>query len=142
MRVQEIMSRNVKQISSNAMICEAADCMREYEVGVLPVTQDKRTVGVITDRDIVIRVIAAGMDPRITPVKEAMTPELACCEEYDSIEDAARIMEDRQVRRLLVMDSADRVVGILSVSDLAMKASNEHLAYEVIERICEPVHSA
>jgi CBS domain-containing protein len=142
MQVREIMSHNVKQISSTATIGEAAECMREYDVGALPVTQDRKTVGVITDRDIVIRAIAADMDPRITPVKEAMTPELVCCEEYDRIEDAARIMEDRQVRRLLVVDSADRVVGILSVSDLAMKTGNEHLAYEVIERICEPFHNA
>lgn len=141
MEVRDIMSRDVKLISSSTMLDEAAAWMQKYDIGALPVVQDEETIGVITDRDVVIRAIAAGMDPRTTPVTEVMTTELACCHEHDSIEDAARIMEERQVHRLLVTDGTDKIVGILSISDLTLKIHNEHLVYEVLEQICEPAHS-
>ncbi len=139
MQVREIMSSNVKQIGSSAMIAEAAERMRKYDVGVLPVIQDRKTIGLITDRDIVIRAVAAGIDPRTTPVKDVITPGAVCCNEHEEVEKAARLMEDNQVHRVLVVDSENKMVGILSVGDLAMKTSDEHLAHEVLERVCEPV---
>jgi len=141
MKVREIMSSHVRQIGANAKLNEAADRMRQYDVGVLPIVEGNKTVGIITDRDIVVRAVAAGMDPRGTAVTEAMTPEVAYCNEEDEVGKAARIMEDQQLHRLLVLNQEGVVVGILSVGDLALKTSDQHLAYEVLERVCEPVRS-
>jgi CBS domain-containing protein len=92
----------------------------------------------LTDRDIVVRAVAAGLNPKMTVVKDVFTPEVLCCSEEDDIETAARIMEDNQVRRLVVLGDDQAVVGMLSLGDLALKTSNDHLAYEVLERVCEP----
>ncbi len=141
MKVREIMSTHVRQIESHVMLSDAAERMREYDVGILPVVEDYKTVGLITDRDIVVRAIAAGMDPRATAVKESMTPEIAHCDEDDDLQPAARLMEDQQIHRLVVLNHEGTVVGILSIGDLAFRTSDEHLAYEVLERVCEPVRS-
>jgi CBS domain-containing protein len=140
MKVREIMSSPIVIISPDEMISEAAEKMSSYDVGVLPVKQKNKVVGMITDRDIVIRVIAERLDPKTTMVKQAMTREVMCCSEEDDVETAARMMEDRQIHRLLVLGSDDTLVGILSVADLACRAKDEHLTYEVLEKVCEPVH--
>jgi CBS domain-containing protein len=115
--------------------------MKSFDIGVLPVKQKKKIVGMITDRDIVTRVIAKKMDPQSTKVNEAMSREVAFCSEEDEVEMAAKMMEEKQIHRLLVLGSDHNMAGMLSVADLACKARDEHLTYEVMERICEPVHA-
>jgi CBS domain-containing protein len=139
MKVREIMSSPVETIGPYAMINEAAEKMKSSNVGVLPVEQGNKVVGMITDRDIVVRIIAEKLDPQNTKIEQAMTREVMCCYEEDDVETAVKMMENKQIHRLLVMGSDDSLAGILSIADLACKAKDEHLTYEVLERICEPV---
>ncbi len=140
MKAREIMSTYVQSISSSAMVSEAAERMRIFDIGALPILEDNKIVGMLTDRDIVIRVIAAGLDPKMTVIKDAYTPNIISCFEEDEIETAARIMEDNQVRRLVVLGDDSTVAGILSLGDLALKTNIEHLTWEILERVCEPTH--
>jgi CBS-domain-containing membrane protein len=98
---------------------EAAEFIREANVGVLPVVDNNRLIGILTDRDIVVRAVALGDDPASISVSEVMTPEPVCVFEDDSIEVAADVMSSHGLRRLPVIDHGLRVVGILSLSDLA-----------------------
>lgn len=139
MKVQEIMSSHVVQIPNNANLVKAAQMMQSADVGALPVQKNNHTVGLITDRDIVVRAISAELDPKTTPVREVMTPEVLCCSEDDEIEKAERVMEENKVHRLVVLGRDNTIVGVLSLGDLALKTSNEHLAYRALERICEPL---
>lgn len=141
MKVKEVMSSPAETISASTMIIEAAEKMKSLDIGVLPVEKDNKIVGMITDRDVVIRVIAKKMDPSATMVRQAMTPQVICCSEDDDVEDAAKMMEDKQIHRLLVMGSDNMPVGILSLGDLAYRTKGERFACEVLERICEPVHA-
>jgi CBS domain-containing protein len=139
MKVREIMSRRVNQISSSAMLSEAVDRMRTSRVSALPVVENHRIVGLITDRDIALKAAAAGMNPRTTPIGYVMAREVACCSEQDDVEEAARIMESRQVHRLVVLGADGRAVGVLSVGDLALKAADEDPGPRIPRRSCEPI---
>lgn len=141
MKVREIMTGNVIYSGENDSLTDAAKKMRSADIGVLPVQRGDQTIGMITDRDIVVRGLSAELDPKKTPVKECMTREVFCCSADDDVESAESIMEDRQVHRLIVLGDNDRVVGILSLGDLALKTHDEHLAYRALERICEPAHA-
>ncbi|NLX06591.1 MAG: CBS domain-containing protein, partial [Phycisphaerae bacterium] len=92
----------------------------------------------ITDRDITIRVTAEGLDPTTTSVSEAMTEGVVHCREDESIERAAELMEERQIRRLVVVDEDNRPVGIVSLGDLAVRVHDDRLTGEVTERVSEP----
>jgi CBS domain-containing protein len=138
MLIREIMTRNPETIRSDATLKEAAGKMRDLDVGVLPVARGNEIVGVITDRDLVTRALAENEDPRKTKVRQIMTSEVYWCGEDDTLEEAARLFEDKKVHRLLVMNSEHQPSGIITLADLACKGQNEHLAYEVLERICEP----
>jgi CBS domain-containing protein len=139
MKVKEIMSSHVVQIANDASLVKAAQKMQSADVGALPVQKDNKTIGLITDRDIVVRAISAELDPMTTPAGEVMSPEVLCCSEDDEIETAEKTMEENKVHRLVVLDRNNIVVGMISLGDLALKTSNEHLAYRALERICEPV---
>jgi CBS domain-containing protein len=141
MKVREIVGRRASQISSSAMLGEAADRMRRSRVSALPVVEDHRIVGLITDRDIAIKAAAAGMNPRTTPIGHVMARQVACCSEQDDVEEAARIMESRQVHRLVVLGADGRAVGVLSVGDLALKAADEYPGPGIPRRSCEPTRS-
>jgi CBS domain-containing protein len=141
MKVREIMSSHVVQIADNMNVVKAAQKMQSADVGALPVQKDNKTIGLVTDRELVVRAISAELDPKTTPVKEVMSPDVLCCSEEDDIETAERIMEDNKVHRLVVLGRDNIVVGVWSLGDLALKTSNEHLAYRALERICEPVRT-
>lgn len=140
MRVSEIMSSPLETISSEATIANAAEKMKSFDIGVLPVMKEDEVVGIITDRDIVIRVIAENLDPQRTQVKNAMSTEIFSCSEDMELEEAAQLMEEKQVHRLLVLGEDGAVTGILSIGDIARKteAPQDHLVHEVIEKICIP----
>jgi CBS domain-containing protein len=140
MKVREIMSSPVETVAPDAMITEAADKMKIRGVGVLPVEKDGDIVGIITDRDIVVRVIADELNPQRTPVSKAMTFDAMCCSENTDMEEAARIMEEKQIHRLLVLGYDNNISGILSIGDIAIKVKDERILHEVLERICEPSH--
>lgn len=138
MQVKEIMTCSVETINSDANLAEAAQKMRTLEVGALPVWENDELIGMITDRDITIRAVAEEKSLSGTSVKEIMTSDVCCCFEDDDIQEAARLMEENSIHRLLVVNSSDQPIGFVSLSDIAVKSHDEHLAYEVLERISEP----
>jgi CBS domain-containing protein len=141
MRVRDVMTRGVECIPPNASIASAADRMRQLNVGVLPVCEHGRPIGVVTDRDITVRATAGCRGPT-TPVRDCMTPGVISCFEDQGVVEAAGLMEDNQVRRLVVYDRDHRLVGIVSLGDLAVKGINEHLSSEALERVSQPAAPA
>jgi CBS domain-containing protein len=123
MNVADVMTSQVETITPDQTVGEAAQLMQQLDTGVLPVGENDRLVGMVTDRDIVVRVLANGRGPD-APVREAMTESVLYCFEDDSIEDAARQMGDAQVRRLPVMNRDKRLVGIIALGDLALAADS------------------
>lgn len=142
MKISEIMTSNFEMIDSTSSLTDAAREMKSLDVGVLPVREGTRLIGIITDRDIVIRALAPGRDPGSTQVKDIISSEVVYCYEDDSVEDAARLMEEHQIRRLVVCDQDRTPVGIVSLGDLAVKTGKEGLYGEALERISEPVAPA
>ncbi len=139
MQVKHRMTQPVQSIGPDATIREAAQKMKIFNVGVLPVCERGQLVGILTDRDIAIRSTAEGRQPEREQVRYLMSTDVEYCYEDDSIEAAAEKMEKKQVRRLPVLDHDQALQGILSVSDLAVRG-NRRIALEVFERISEPLH--
>ncbi len=119
--VNEIMSTDVQVIAPEATLRQAAELMKELDVGALPVCRDKQLLGMVTDRDITIRGVAAGLDPEGASVADVMTAGLQFCTEDQDTEEVMRTMGDAQVRRLPVVDLDKKLVGIVSISDLALR---------------------
>jgi CBS domain-containing protein len=113
--------------------------MRELNVGVIPVCENDRMTGIITDRDIVIQAIAEGRDPHEVKVRDVMSSPVAYCFEDEELQTVARLMEEKQIRRIPVLSREKRLVGIISLGDLAAKTSDDALSAEVLERVSEPV---
>lgn len=118
MNVREIMSHDVELIDPNATICDAARLMRDDNVGALPVGENDRLVGMVTDRDIVMRAIAEDRPAGSTSVRDVMSKRIYYCFEDDDIDEAADIMAKHQVRRLAVLNRDKRLVGIVALADL------------------------
>jgi len=119
MKVQEVMSTRVESISPTTSLRSAAKKMRDLAVGALPVMDNGKLAGIITDRDVSVYAIAMGHDPQSTEVQKVMTKEVYTCSQEQSISEAAKIMEQHHIRRLAVTDSAASMAGFLSVDDLA-----------------------
>ena len=136
MKVNEVMTRNVCIASPRMSIAQAAKMMAECDSGALPVGEEDRLVGMITDRDIAIRAVARGK-PHETPVREVMSHEVLYCFDDEDIDDIARNMAEQQVRRLPVVNRDKRLVGIVSLGDLSLYARPQH-AGEAIAAISRP----
>jgi len=121
MRVADIMTTGVELTTPQATIREAAARMAELDAGILPVQEGDRLVGMLTDRDIAVRAVARGKGPEC-PVSEAMTPEVKYCYEDEDIGHVVRNMAEIKVQRLPVMNRDKRLVGILSLGDIALQA--------------------
>jgi CBS domain-containing protein len=139
MRIEHAMTRGVECVRPGDSICHAARRMADLNVGSLPVCgENDKLVGMITDRDITIRGTAAGSDPARTPVRDIMTPKVVCCFEDQDVTDAAHLMEEKQVRRVVVLNNDNRLVGILSLGDVAVRCHDDRLSGEALERVSEP----
>jgi CBS domain-containing protein len=136
MQVRQAMSRDVRIASPSQPIREAARAMAEIDAGILPVGENDRLVGMITDRDIAVRAVARGKGPD-TPVREVMSTEVKYCFVDDDIDDIAQNMADLKVRRLPVLNPQKRIVGILSLGDIAL-ASGADPAGSALCDISEP----
>ncbi|MCT7377408.1 CBS domain-containing protein [Chelativorans salis] len=136
MKVSEAMTRNVRTVSPDQSIREAAKIMAEIDAGVVPVGQDDRLVGMLTDRDLAIRAVAQGRDPD-TQVREVMTPDIKYCFEDEDTDHVAHNMGDQQIRRIPVVNRDKRLVGILSLGDLAFKEGPEP-AGEALQGVARP----
>jgi CBS domain-containing protein len=137
MRLNDIMTEYVEVIAPEISIEEAAKQMRSLNVGVLPVCNGSRLVGMLTDRDVTIRAVAEGRDPKITTVEEVMTSEVAYYFEDQETEEAEQVMEKSQIRRLSVLNREKLLVGIVSLGDFATK-DDENRAGRTLERVSEP----
>jgi len=136
MKVGEVMTRDVKLVSPQQSICDAAKMMAECDAGALPVGEDDRLVGVITDRDIAIRAVAEDKGPD-TPVAEVMTKQVLYCFEDESVDHVAQNMGEQQVRRLPVLNREKRLVGIVSIGDLSRNAK-PNTAGKAVAAISQP----
>ena len=136
MQVNEVMSSDVRIANPQQSIREAARTMADIDAGVLPVGENDRLVGMITDRDIAVRAVAAGKGPD-TPVREIMSAEVRYCFDTDEVEEVARNMADIKLRRLPVLDAKKRLVGIISLGDIAL-AEGPDPAGQALCGISEP----
>lgn len=136
MQVSNAMSTDVRIASPGQSIRDAARMMAEIDAGTLPVGENDRLVGMITDRDIAIRAVAAGKDPT-TKVGEVMSAEVKYCFDSDDLEEVAQNMADLKVRRLPVLNKQKRIVGIVSLGDIAL-ADGPKNAGDALCGISEP----
>jgi CBS domain-containing protein len=139
MLVREVMTPHVECIAPSASVMDAARQMKKLDVGALPVCgENDRLVGMVTDRDIAIRAVADRRDMEETKVQDIMTPGVQYCTEDQPVEHAARMMRDNQIRRLVVLNADHRLVGIVSLGDLAVDIDDEQLVGSALEGISQP----
>jgi CBS domain-containing protein len=138
-KVKEIMTPYVESITPEETLQDAAMKMKDMDVGSIPVCVEGTLVGMLTDRDMVVRVLAEGRDYKEVTVSEAMTSDIVYCLEDDDTEKASQIMADRQIRRLPVLSLEEKLVGIIALADLATRASEARSSSEVLEQISSPM---
>ena len=134
MKVSDIMTYGVDYVTPSDPVKKAAEKMRDRNVGLIPVFEGKNPVGMLTDRDLALRVIAENRDPLTTRVSDVMTHEVLFCMENEDVEEAAHVMEYKKVRRLLVKNENREVIGVLALGDIAMSMTRE-LAGEVLKEV-------
>jgi|SRR5262245_22551464 len=137
MRVSEAMTREVKICTPGQTIREVARTMREIDAGAMPVGENDRLIGMITDRDIAIRAVAQGKGPD-TPVREVMSEHIEYCYEDEDLGRVAQGMADVRVRRLPVVNREKRLVGILSLGDLARREAQRNVVAEAVAEVSTP----
>ena len=136
-QLKDLMSRDVKVVSPDTTIGQAAREMRDGDFGLMPVGEDDRMIGTISDRDIAIRAVAEGKDA-YTKVRDVMSEGVAWVYEDETVEQAAMIMSERQVRRLPVVDRDKRLVGIVALGDFAVERSEIKPAAQALQEISRP----
>jgi len=136
MKVSDVMTRDVQTVRPDQTAKEAASFMLSADAGSIPVTDGDRLVGMITDRDIAVRGVAKGNGPD-TPVRDLMSSDCICAREDDNIEDIASKMSKAQVRRLPVIDSNERLCGIVSLGDLSRETDTD-TAGQALEGVSQP----
>jgi CBS domain-containing protein len=141
MKVAEVMTRGVDPIDPAASVQDAATRMAELDVGGLLVGTEEGLTGVLTDRDIILRVVVEGRNPAEVTVAEVMSSRLFTCREDDSVESALAEMRERQIRRMPVYDESGRVTGVVTQSDLARMVQGPEQIQEILRQISEPHRS-
>lgn len=138
MKISQIMSEEVTVCAPSDTIRQAARIMDDIDAGALPVGENDRLVGIVTDRDIAIRAVAEGLGPE-TPVREVMTDGVHYCFEDEDVEDVSQQMADLQVRRLVVLNRGKRLVGVISLGDIAQAGrEGRDRGGEALREISEP----
>jgi CBS domain-containing protein len=138
-QVKEIMTSEVELIHPETPIAEAAEIMKGYDVGALPVCDGDKLVGMLTDRDIIVRATADGFHPETVQTGEVMTSNVVYAFEDQDVSEASKIMEEKQIRRLPILNRDRRLVGVLSLGDIALATENKELAGEALKEVSEPV---
>jgi CBS domain-containing protein len=139
MQVREVMTPAVTTVPPNAPVVDVARIMRDEDIGSVPVAENERLLGMVTDRDIVVRAVSKGQDGIGCTASDVMTPDVRCCMADDDVDDVLRDMADQQVRRLPVVDSQKRLVGIVSLGDLSREAKPKD-AGKSLKGISQPTH--
>jgi len=134
--VKDVMTSNPTTVRADASVVEAARIMRDKDTGIVPVVENDQLSGTITDRDIAVRVVAEGRDPASTVVREIASTDVATVEPEQDLGDALRLMAERQVRRLPVVENG-RLVGIVAQADVA-RESDDSQTGELVEEISKP----
>jgi CBS domain-containing protein len=138
MRLSNIMTGGIQTVAPGASLAEAAKKMASADIGSLPVcSSERKVIGIITDRDIAVRAVARGLDPNATRVQDVMTREVLSCPADSDVEAACELMEEKQVRRLVVIDGQDAPIGIVSLGDIALSL-REAKAGGVLKKVSEP----
>jgi CBS domain-containing protein len=135
-QINQIMSRDVRVVAPSATVQQAAEQMRKLDVGAMPICDGQKLIGMITDRDIAVRTVADGKDPKTTKVSDVMSSEIVWCFDDDDVQDVARVMGERQIRRIPVVDHDKKLVGIVALADLAEHGDEETKA-ETLEGVSE-----
>ena len=138
MKIKDVMTKDAEWTFATLPLDKAAERMKDLNVGSLPVCDNDRLVGIITDRDITVRATSLALDPATTRVADVMTPVIHFCYEDQNIEEAAALMKEKQIRRLPVLDANRRLVGIVSLGDLAVQGRDDALSGETLEKISKP----
>ena len=141
MQLKEFINYRVETVRPDDTLQHAAEKMRDLDVGSMPVCEDRRLVGILTDRDITIRATAKGKDPTETAVRDVMTPDVLYCFENQDVEEAAHIMQENQIRRLFVLNEDEELVGITSLGEFATITGDRNLAGETLRQISEPAEA-
>lgn len=136
-KIKELMSRNVEIVSPEATIREAAQHMLKGNFGMMPVEENDRMIGSITDRDITIRAVASGKDSD-TKVRDVMSEGIHWAFEDDSVADVAKLMSEHQIRRLPIVNADKRLVGIVALGDFAVDKADLAVAGEALAEISQP----
>ena len=137
MKVRDIMTKNVAYVNPASTITEAAQLMQKHNVGSIPVCDQSGVIGIVTDRDIIVRNIAHGNNPQSTPVKDVMTSNVTTATPEMDINDVSKIMAHNQIRRLPVVDN-NRLVGMLALGDMASSTRFDIEASEALSEISRP----
>lgn len=136
MKVKDAMHKGVEWVSPETTLAEVAKKMRDLDVGAIPIGKSDKLVGMVTDRDIACRGVAEGKDTSKLKAGDVMTKGIIFCSESEELDDALRIMEQKKIRRLPVIDDKKRMVGMLSLGDISRAASRE-LTGEVVAAVAE-----
>jgi CBS domain-containing protein len=137
MKIRDVMAPNVETATSAETLERAAHKMKNRNIGFLPVVDDGEVTGVITDRDMVVHAVSAGLRPHMTTVREVMTHRAISCRADASLSEASLIMEQNHVRRLPVLERNGKLIGVVSLSDFAVKSHNERLSGHVLAKVSE-----
>ncbi len=137
MLISDVMTHEVEFIGPDESVRDAAAKMKELGVGPLPVCENQSVLGMITDRDITVRAVAEGCDPATTRVRDVMSDEVVCCYDDQDVEVAAHLMQAKQIRRVLVLDRDKKLVGIITLGDLASSGVDTQRAGEILHEVSE-----
>ncbi|HTB86216.1 MAG TPA: CBS domain-containing protein [Candidatus Sulfotelmatobacter sp.] len=139
MKIKDILTPEPQCVGPEDSLAEAVATMKKVDVGFLPVCNSQRVIGVLTDRDIVIRAVAENLDPKTTRVSEVMSGDIFYCFADQSIEEVAEIMATGRVRRLPVLNRDRHLVGIISLGDLAVRYAGSEIAARVLMRVSKGI---
>ena len=134
MKISDVMHKGLESVSPDTSVAAIAKKMRDKDVGALPVTKNGMLVGIITDRDLVVRALADGRDPTALTAGDVMTSPVVTCRDTDQADHAVEVMETRQIRRLPVLDRNDRLVGIVTLGDISHLMPQD-IAAEVLQSV-------
>ncbi len=135
-RIREVMTANPSTIEADGFVVEAAKIMKQEDAGVVPVTENGRLIGMVTDRDIAIRVVAEGKDPQSTSIREVASTDPVTIDPQQDLDEALRLMAQHQVRRLPVVEEDGRLVGVVAQADIAREGDDTKTG-QVVQEISQ-----
>ena len=138
MQVKDIMTRNMETVRRDTSVSDAAEKMRGYDIGILPVCDGDKLVGVVTDRDITVRATANKLHPELVRCQDVMTPNVVFCFDDQEVAEAGTIMQDNKIRRLPVVNRQRNLVGIIAIGDIALGTGDTKLVGVSVEEVSVP----